>query len=714
MSRSALRIAGIYVAFGAAGILIAQQLVTLLASHPDALAALHFGKDWFMLLLTAGLLAWLVNQEILARERAKEDLRQSQAQFAGVIASAMDAIISVDADQHIVLFNRAAEQMFGCPADRAIGQPLDVFLPERYRKHHRELVAAFGRTNVTRRRMGEFGAVTGLRANGEEFPLEASISQLDVGGHKLYNAILRDVTDRYQAEERIREQATLLDQASDAILVRSLDDEVIYWNRGAERLYGWDAASVIGKKLHDVIGKDNTATLEEADRTVRQTGGWQGEFRQVKRDDTAIVVESRWTLVRDRAGQPKSVLIVNSDVTEKKRLEAQFLRAQRLESIGTLAGGIAHDLNNILTPMAMAVKLLRRNQPEGQRNGLLNTLQASVERAAELVKQVLAFAGGVEGGQALVDIAHVIGEVQTILRHTLPKTIALQVSLGESLWKVRGDATQLSQVLMNLCVNARDAMTATATAAETGVEDPARGTLTIAVANTVLDKNYARIQLGAKPGPHVLITVADTGTGIQPQVMDKMYDPFFTTKDKGKGTGLGLSTALGIVRSHGGFITVYSEVGKGASFNIYLPAVEGPATEQAIELQKALPLGHGELILVVDDETPILEVARATLESHGYRALTANDGRQAVDLYRAHQLDISAVLLDMMMPIMDGPETVQALEAINPNVRIIATSGLRSRGTAADIATAGVKAFLPKPYTAENLLELLGRIVGAH
>ena len=578
MTRSALKVAGIYVAIGAVGILLARLLVVILGSRPDAIAAFEFGKDWFMLLLTAALLTWLINREIIARERTKEDLRQSQARFAGVIASAMDAIISVDADQRVVLFNHAAEQMFGWPAAKAIGQPLDAFLPERYRKHHRDLVEEFGRTKITRRRMGEYGAVTGLRANGQEFPLEASISQLDVGGRKLYSAILRDIT-------------------------------------------------------------------------------------------------------------------------EKKRLEAQFLRAQRLESIGTLAGGIAHDLNNILTPMAMAVKLLKRNQPEPQRQGLLATLQSSVERAAELVKQVLAFAGGVEGGQAIVSIGEVIGEVQTILRHTLPKTIALQISLTDSLWNVRGDATQFSQIFMNLCVNARDAM-------------PRGGTLTISATNAVLDENYARMQLEAKPGPYVHITVADTGTGIAPNVMEKMFDPFYTTKEKGKGTGLGLSTALGIVRSHGGFMTVYSEPGKGASFNIYLPAVKSPATQQALEQQRDLPLGHGELILIVDDEAPILEVARATLEAHGYRALTAGDGRQAVELYREKRQEVNAVLLDMMMPVMDGPATLQALKEINPDVRVIATSGLPASGKA-EAVTTSAQAFLPKPYTAENLLQLLGRIVAS-
>ncbi len=378
-------------------------------------------------------------------------------------------------------------------------------------------------------------------------------------------AAFTDISERKRAEERVKEQATLIDLATNAIFVRDLEGRIVFWNQGAQRLYGWTAAEAMGKNGDQFRIEGPMPGLEEARKEVIDKGEWTGELRQVTKDGKEIIVESHWTLLRDEDGQPKSKLVINTDITAQKKHEAQYLRAQRMESIGTLAGGIAHDLNNVLTPILMAVELLKRKLTDPHSRSFLTTLQASAERGADMVKQVLAFARGGEGQRVALQLKHVIHDLEKMLSHTLPKSIDIQTSIPRDLWTISGDATQLHQVLMNLCVNARDAM-------------PQGGQLTIAAENRSLDENYARMNPDAKPGPYLLLTVADTGMGIPAEVLDKISDPFFTTKALGKGTGLGLSTVVGIVKNHGGFINIYSEVGKGTQFSVYFPAIESAQT----------------------------------------------------------------------------------------------------------------------------------------
>jgi PAS domain S-box-containing protein len=509
--------------------------------------------------------------------RAEEALQQSEHRLASIISSAMDGIITVDGEQRIVLFNSAAEKIFGYSASEMMGQPLDRLLPERFRFPHRQHIEHFGVTHVTKRSMGRLGAVSGIRANGDEFPMEASISQVETNGEKFFTVILRDIT-------------------------------------------------------------------------------------------------------------------------EKKRLEAQFLRAQRMESIGTLAGGIAHDLNNLLAPMLMAVQMLQLKFTDEQSQKMLQLLRTNAERGADMVRQILSFARGVEGERLALQPRHLIKEVIKILKETLPKSIEISFYIAEDLWPIIGDATQLHQVLMNLCINARDAM-------------PHGGKLQIKAENKVIDETYAQMIAEAKAGRHVLLTVRDNGEGIALEHLTRIFDPFFTTKEKGKGTGLGLSTVQGIVRGHGGFINVYSEVGKGTEFRIHLPAMDVGQIEQIKIVNPELPTGQGELILVVDDELAIREVTRATLEAFNYRVLTASDGTEALAIYAQHGAEIKIVLTDMMMPFLDGPATIRALQKLNPHIKIIASSGLTDNGKAVEAADLGVRYFLAKPYTADRLLKLLAEML---
>jgi PAS domain S-box-containing protein len=508
-----------------------------------------------------------------------------------------------------------------------------------------------------------------------------------------------DVTERRAQEARIREQAELLDHAQDAIIVRGLDHRIRFANASAERLYGWSREELLGQRADELLFRDPVA-FREATRRVLADGGWTGELEQTRRDGSPLWVEGRWSLVRSDTGDATGVLAVNTDLTERRKLQAQVLRAQRLESIGTLAGGIAHDLNNVLAPILMSIGLLRDEVTAGEAHEVLDTIEASAQRGADMVRQVLSFSRGLEGARIPVDAGRVADDLIRVARDTFPKNIILRTQVDDGLWLVPADPTQLHQVLMNLAVNARDAM-------------PEGGTIRVSAENVTMDAQYAALSERARPGPWVRLSVADDGVGMSPELLARIFDPFFTTKEVGKGTGLGLSTVDAIVRSHGGFLNVYSEEGAGTTFRIYLPArpdgeEEAPPPAPA---SRGLPRGSGQLILVVDDEASVRAITRQTLEAFGYRVVTATDGADAVATFGRYGKGIGLVLTDISMPIMDGPALIRALLRMDPGVRIIAASGQGANDGMAGAADSGIRYFLPKPYTAETLLEAVRRVL---
>ncbi|MFB2937642.1 PAS domain S-box protein [Aerosakkonemataceae cyanobacterium BLCC-F154] len=513
---------------------------------------------------------------------------------------------------------------------------------------------------------------------------------------QLYQQVQQELIERKLAEQKIREQAALLNVTTDAILVRDLNHHILFWNQGAERLYGWKKEEVLGKCANNLLYWETPSIGLDIYENVINKGEWQGELQQVTKDGREIVVESRWSLVRDAAEAPKAILMVNTDITQKQLMERQFLRSQRMESIGTLAGGIAHDLNNILAPILMAVQLLKLqiNSPQGQQ--WLDILEDSTRRGSELIKQVLSFARGLDGEHGVLQIRHLIKEIKKIVEEIFPRSIEIYTDVSKDLWAVCGDATHLHQVLMNLCVNARDAM-------------PKGGSLTISAENLVITENDAELQMDAQPGSYVVVTVSDTGVGIASEILDRIFEPFFTTKEVGKGTGLGLSTVIGIIKSHKGFITVSSKIGKGSEFKVYLPAVE--AATDLYEEEWELPIGNGELILVVDDEASIREITKSSLTAYNYQVLTAKDGVEAIALYAQHKNEISLVLVDMMMPLLDGANTIRALQKINPEVKTIASSGLISGTHLQEVENTIANQFLPKPYTTQELLEAMHNLL---
>jgi PAS domain S-box-containing protein len=601
---------------------------------------------------------------------------------------AADAIAIMDESGASVYHNRVFEELLGYNPEQlnAAGGARSLFV--------HQLVADDVFNNI--KQMGSWAGDAYL-AGHDQKPIQLFLrvnAARDAHGQIITTSIVAtDLREQKRAQGKIEEQAALLDHAQDAIIVHDLSGKINYWNNSACRVFGWTNAEVNGRRVQDIL-YETPEPFDDAMAELLRHGTWTGELHQTNRDNKEVLVEGRWALVRDEFGDPKSVLSINTDITEKKKLEAQFLRAQRMESIGTLAGGIAHDLNNVLGPIIMAVDLFKLKMTDPQDLELLETVAVSARRGADMVRQVLSFARGLEGQRTLVKPLQLMKEVQRIARDTFPKFISIQVSAPEDTWNMLGDPTQLHQVLLNLCVNARDAM-------------PNGGSLNLSASNQRIDSQYAAMHPDAQPGIYVVLEIADTGTGMSPEVQEKIFEPFFTTKEVGKGTGLGLSTTLAIVRSHDGFITVESIPGKGTKFRVHLPAELEDGETSYGEGSSDFPRGHDELILIIDDEASVRTITSQTLLAFGYRVVTATDGAEGVAKYAQHMRGIAAVVTDMMMPVMDGVATIRALSRLNPEVQIIAASGLATKGAEAEAAGAGVKFFLPKPYTASSLLVAL-------
>lgn len=432
--------------------------------------------------------------------------------------------------------------------------------------------------------------------------------------------------------------------------------------------------------------------------TIANGNVWRGEMRNRSKEGTIYWVDTTIVPFLDERGKPYQYVAIRYDITEQKRIENQLLRAQRMESIGTLAGGIAHDFNNILSPIMMATEMLQLNDFDKDTRRWLAIIRENSERGADLVKQVLTFARGMEGERIIVQVKHIVKDLVKILKQTLPKSINVKHEIDPELAIIHADPTQIHQVLMNLCINARDAM-------------PLGGAITITAENVSLDEDYARVHLDAVIGDYLLLTVSDTGVGIPADIQDRIFDPFFTTKEIGKGTGLGLATALSIVRSHSGFINVYSDPGRGTKFSIYIPTAQQEESQRKPVAVSQLPRGDGELVLVVDDEDNIREIARASLEKFGYRVVTATDGTDAMAIYAQQKSEISVILTDIAMPYMDGTALIRAVRKIDPSANIIAMSGLMNSDQTAELQNLNVNAFLSKPYTAESLLKVLAEIL---
>ncbi len=513
-----------------------------------------------------------------------------------------------------------------------------------------------------------------------------------------------------------QEHSILLDLITDAIVLVSIEGQVKYWNRSAEGIYGCFGTATIDSEAVDFRARfHNPHDRGAIDLTISQ-GEWSGELQLVTQAGKEITVASHWYLIATTDGTPASILTIDTNITKYKLLERQFLRAQRLENLGTLASGIAHDLNNILTPIVAITELLplRLKDLDERTQKLLGTLAENSKRGRELVAQILTFARGGDGEHTILQPRHLLAEVVQIARQTFPRSIEISLQIENSnLWTLSADSTQLHQVLINLCVNARDAM-------------PEGGELTIKAENIILTDGYPKLHPDAHGGAYVAITVADTGVGIEPELLEcvrvggasalaeashrearhqggRIFEPFFTTKPIGKGTGLGLSTVQTIVHNHHGFVDVSSQMGQGTQFRFYLPATDRIEPVYVESIVPALT-GNGELILIVDDEPSIREILGTTIESYDYQSVTAHNSQQAIELYRQHHHEIHTILLDYMMPGGNPDQTIAQFHSIDPHVRVIVMSGLSAAEIAAESHGEPATSFLAKPFSTRDLL----------
>jgi PAS domain S-box-containing protein len=509
-----------------------------------------------------------------------------------------------------------------------------------------------------------------------------------------------DISQRKLMEEQLREQAKLLEVTQDAIIVVDENDLILFWNSGAERLYGWKREDALGNRKADLL-YDNKEFKHhfEAQAKVFETGKWSGELHQRTREGRKVVVQSRRTLLDSIGNQLRKVLIVNTDITEKKHLESQLFRNQRVENIGMIASGIAHDMNNVLTPIMASLEMLKQKLTDEKSQKRISMLETSAHRGKSLMEQILLFARGQEGEMSVLDLRQVIKDIVNLIEQTFPKSISVSIAIEPNLSLIMGDSTQLHQVLLNLVVNARDAM-------------PDGGKITISLAPVSVSAADARANIDASPGNYLQLTVSDTGTGIPQEHLDKIFDPFFTTKPEGKGTGLGLSTVLSIIRTHKGFLEIDSTPKVGTSFKIYFPSsIETVSTGSTSFAGFGSEKGKGEAILVVDDDAAVGEVAAELLQNAGYTTLLATNGEEALALYAEHYRDIRLVLTDMVMPKMDGASLIRSLRSVQPGVKVVAMSGLMDKEKLMKMAGVESGAFITKPFTGETLLQTVRRFL---
>ncbi len=658
---------------------------------------------WFRMLvspLSGGRRGVVVaHQDISERKRTELDLQWKTAFLEAQISSSLDGILVVDPQGKKILQNQRMADLLGIP--RSIADDTDD-------------APQLAWVTQTVKNPGPFAArIAHLMAH----PGEVSRDEVELKNGRLldrYSApvvgaageyygriwTFRDITARKQAEESLRESEerfrSLIENASDLIALIDEAGCLQFQSPSSERVLGYRSQDLAGQSILGLVHEEDRAKVGQAMERARAAvhAPTVVEFRIRHHDGSWRVLQSVGKAMTDPAGR-KLVVVNSRDVTETRTLEEQFLRAQRLEAIGTLSSGIAHDLNNILAPMLMVAPLLKDKLPDPRDIELLMMIEKGAKRGANIIKQLLTFSRGIEGERGIVQPRHLLKEMVAMMRETFPREIAIQERIPTDLWTINADATQIHQVLMNLCVNARDAMRG-------------GGKLTVAAENEIVGEDEVALHPMAKPGPQVRLTISDTGEGIARENIDRIFEPFFTTKEIGKGTGLGLSTVLGIVKSHGGFVTVASEPGRGSAFAVHLPALAG-AQETAAAAGGATARGAQQVILVVDDEAAIRHTLGLVLRENNYRVLAAADGREAVSLFMLNRASVRLVLTDLMMPGMGGVALIRALRLLAPKLPIVAMTGLHDQDRREELAALGVTTVLAKPCGTEEILESLRR-----
>ena len=641
-----------------------------------------------------------------------------------------DAVVAVDRDGTIVQVNSQAQELFGYEREELIGKKVEMLVPESHRQQHHHHREGFSKAPKTRR-MGANLDLYGRRRNGSEFPVEISLSPISTDQGRLVLSAIRDMSDRKKISEELRrvneelhrrtaEQlgeyqarlVSIIDSSEDAILSKDLNGIITSWNRGAERIYGYAPEEVVGKNVFLLTPSDRPDEIPEIlEKIARGEKVEHHESARVTKDGRRLDVSISVSPLRNAAGAIVGASAIARDITAQKRSEAQLRQAQKMEAIGRLAGGVAHDFNNILGIINACAEFLRdRIDPTAEPSLYVENIRKAIERGRSLTKQMLAFSRAASVQPRVFDLNERLRDITKLLRPLMGDDVEILIVPKTKSAIIDADPGQFDQIVVNLAVNARDAM-------------PRGGKFILETSVVKLDRTVTERQqsLGQQSmgqqamtaGNYVLLAVSDTGTGMDGATVSRIFEPFFTTKEPGKGTGLGLATVYGIVRQSAGNILVYSEPGHGTTFKIYLPNAEhkiGVASKP--EIETVSPKRHGSTILLVEDDEIMRGLTRQLLEEHGYTVVEADDGRSALEWVESHADPVDLVLTDVVMRRMSGPEMVEHLSASNPTLKVVYMSGYTGELMAnRDVLKPGVT-LLEKPFSRTALLNTIHTTLG--
>ncbi|MDQ1240097.1 MAG: Histidine kinase, partial [Thermodesulfobacteriota bacterium] len=638
-------------------------------------------------------------QDISDRKKAEEDTRESERRFRSIASSVFDAIILIDDKGEMSFWNSAAERIFGYNSSEVMGKDVhELLAPPEYHAAYRSAFKDFivsGRGNA----IGKTTELVARRKDGEEFPIELSLSSFQMGGHWHAAGVVRDIKERKRVEEQEKLLSTAIDQAAEAVIITDANGIIQYVNPAQEILSGHCRDELIGE-TPNVLNSDfhHGNFYEQIWDTIGVGKAWSGRFINRKKDGTDYHEDATISPIYDKSGNLTNFVVVQHDVTQQIELQKQLFQAQKMEAIGTLAGGFAHDFRNMLQVVLGSLELIEFNKdlPEKLLTDL-DRIRKAATSGAELVKGMLVFSRKTSVQLEPLNLNKLVEQTESLLSRTIPKMIKIDVVTADDLPSINGDSTQIEQILMNLAINAADAM-----------QDGGR--LTIQTQNTLLDENFCSFHPGTKPGRYVLLSVTDTGTGMNEETVRRIFEPFFTTKEKGKGTGLGLAVVYGIVEQHAARIICESKPSVGTAFKIYFPAVEEAPEEQYSE-NKEPPKGQGETILMVDDAPEILEMGALQLNGANYNVITASNAKEAIKIYEKHRDKIRLVLLDLIMPEMGGMRCLEILRNMDPNVKVLVLTGYSKRGMTQELEEAGARDFILKPFDTGRLLEKIRKII---
>jgi PAS domain S-box-containing protein len=631
-----------------------------------------------------------------------------------------DAVVAVDHHGTIVQVNSQAEDLFGYDREELIGQKVEMLVPENYRRDHHHHRETFARAPKTRR-MGANLDLFGRRRSGSEFPVEISLSPVSTENGVVVLSAIRDISDRKRIAEELRraneelhrrtaEQlgeyrsklASIIDSSEDAILSKSLDGTITSWNKGAERIYGYTPEEVVGRNISLLIPGDRPDEIPEILRRI--AAGERIEHHEsvrVAKDGRHLNVAVSVSPLRGAAGEIVGASAIARDITSEKRAEGMLRQSQKMEAIGRLAGGVAHDFNNVLGIINSCAEFLRdRIDASAEPSLYVENIGKAVDRGRALTKQLLAFSRTSSIQPRILDLNERLREISKLLRPLLGDDVEIMIAPKTNSAVVEADPGQLDQVVVNLAVNARDAM-------------PRGGKFILETSAINFDETFSEQEQAVPAGKYILLAVSDTGTGMDEATVARIFEPFFTTKEAGKGTGLGLATVYGIVKQSAGHILVYSELGHGTTFKIYLPSAEHKIGLGAKpEAESVNPRRRATTILLVEDDEIMRSLTRKLLQEHGYTVMEADDGKTALEWAESHPHPIGLLLTDVMMRHMSGPELAQRLSATRPGLKVVYMSGYTGElMTNREVLKAG-ETLLEKPFSRTSLLNTIHSTLG--